>query len=141
MKVILFEENRIAEVSPGHARNFLFPKKLAVPATPENLVKFEKKMKEKEAELLRLKEEAQALARKLEATELIIKAEAGEEDKLFGTVTTQDVVQAVSEQFSVELDRRKVNLNEHIKKLGEYSASVKLHHAITAHIKIKVEKK
>lgn len=141
MKVILFEENRIIEVSSGHARNFLFPKKLAVLATPENLVKFEKKMKAREAELETLKQAAKDLADKLESRELVIAAEAGEEDKLFGTVTTHDVVDAVAEQFGIELDRRKVNLNEHIKKLGEFSASIKLLHGVIAHLKIKVEKK
>ena len=68
-------------------------------------------------------------------------AEAGEEGKLFGSVTNQDVVDAIKAMHGVELEKRKVNLNEHVGALGEYSASIKLLHDVVAHIKVKVEKK
>ena len=141
MKVILLEENRVAEVSDGHARNFLFPKKLAIDATPLNLKRFEKRLKEKESEIAAQKVAAKELGAKLSALTVTILAEAGEEGKLFGSVTNQDVVDAIKDQHGVELEKRKVNLNEHVGALGEYSASIKLLHEVVAHLKVKVEKK
>ncbi len=141
MKVILLEENRIENVSDGYARNYLFPKKLAVLATPVNLTRFEKRIQEKQAEMEALKRTAEDLAGKLSSLTVVIKAEAGEEGKLFGSITTQDVVSALQDQQGIEIDKKKVNLNEHIGALGEYFASVKLHHDVVAHLKIKVEKK
>ncbi len=141
MKVILLEENRVAEVSDGHARNFLFPKKLAIDATPLNLKRFEKRLKEKESEIAAQKVAAKELGAKLSALTVTILAEAGEEGKLFGSVTNQDVVDAIKDQHGVELEKRKVNLNEHVGALGEYSASIKLLHDVVAHLKVKVEKK
>lgn len=141
MKVILFEENRVAEVSDGHARNYLLPKKLAILATPQNLKRFEKIQVERSKEIAEQKVHAEELRNKLESKELVVKADAGEEGKLFGTITSKDVVSEVKNQFGIELEKKKVNLNEHIKTLGEFSASAKLHHEVTAHIKIRVEKK
>ena len=141
MKVILLDENRVAEVSEGHARNYLFPQKLAILATPVNMAKFEKRLTEKAAEIAEQKKSAQALAEKLASFVVGIKAEAGEEGKLFGSVTSQDIVEAIKEQQGLEIDKKKVNLNEHIGSVGEYSASVKLHHEVVGHIKINVEKK
>jgi len=140
MKVILLEEDRIADVSDGFARNYLFPQKKAILATPVNIEKFQEKLKERESEIAAKKKEAEELSAKLSAMMLTIKAEAGDEGKLFGSITTQDIVDEMRKQYSIELDKRKVNLNDPIKMLGEYSASVKLHHEVTAHIKIIVEK-
>jgi len=129
------------EVADGYARNYLFPKKLAIPATREALKQMEKraeanrKMREEE------KQQAQALAEKLEATEIVIRADTSEEGKLFGSVTTQDVASAIFEAHNLEVDKRKINLNEHIKTLGEYSATVKLHSQVNAQLKLRVEKK
>ncbi len=83
----------------------------------------------------------QALADKLASQEVVIAADAGEEGKLFGTITNSDVVKAVKDTFDVELDRRKVNLNERIKAIGEYLASVKLHTEVVARLKLKIVKK
>ncbi len=141
MKVILLEENRIADVSDGYARNHLFPKKMAVLATEVNIAKFEKVMKEREKEIAAQRQAAEEIAKKLEDKTIIVKADVGEEGKLFGTVTAQDIVLAVMEQLGIEIDKKKVNLNDHIKVVGEYSASVKLHFQVTAHLKIKVEPK
>src|SRR3989339_98454 len=113
MKVILLEENRVTDVADGYARNYLFPQK---------------------------KKEAEELAKQIEGKSLVIKAETGEEGKLFGSVTVQDIVDEMKKQHGIDLDKKKVNLNDHIKTLGEYSASVKFHHAVIAHIKIVVEK-
>jgi len=140
MKVILLEENRVADVSDGYARNYLFPQKLAILATDVNLARFEKKRQEKQSEIEQNKKEAQEIAAKLESAEVIIKAEAGEEGKLFGSVTTQNVAEAVSSAFGVTVDKRKINLNQQIKTVGNYTATIKLHFEVNAHLKIKVEK-
>lgn len=141
MKVILLEENRVAEVTDGHARNFLFPKKLAIVATPVNLKKFEQKIKEKEAEIAAQKKSAQELADKISSFVVVFQMEVGEEGKLFGSVTNQDVVEAAKAQYGIELDKKKVNINEHVGAVGEFPVSVKLMHNVIAHFKIKVEAK
>ena len=141
MKVILLDEDKVLNVSDGYARNYLLPKKLAIPATPEAVKQMEKRAeanRQKREEQLKL---AQALAEKLASKEITIKADAGEEGKLFGTVTNSDVAKAIHETFAEEIDKRKVNLNDHIKMIGEYTASVKIHSEVVAHIKIRVEKK
>lgn len=141
MKVVLLEEDRLAQVSDGYARNYLFPKKLAIPATDQAV-----KHMEKRAEANRQKREDQRkgamnIADKLSSTTLIVKADAGEEGKLFGSVTAQDVASAIRETLSLEVDKRKINLNQQIKTIGEFSATVKLYHDVNAQLKIKVEKR
>ena len=140
MKVILFEEDRIAEVSDGYARNYLFPRKLALLATPVNVKKFEEKLKERAGEIAAKKQAAEELAAKLEAKELVIKTEAGEEGKIFGTVTSQNLVELIKKDFGIELDKRKININQHIALLGDYTATAKLHHEVNALIKFRVDR-
>ena len=134
------EENRVEEVKEGYARNYLFPQKKAVLATSVNLQKLEKKRETIEAEISARKKEAEEIAKQLEGKELVIKAEAGEEGKLFGSVTTQKVEEEINSQFGISLNKKDINLNEHIGKLGNYTATAKIYHSINAHIKIKVEK-
>lgn len=141
MKVILLEEDRVANVSDGFARNYLLPKGLAVMATPKAVTQMEKRAEANKQKREDEKKLANELSEKLSAEPLIIKADAGEEGKLFGSVTNQDVIAAVKEKHGLELEKRKVNLNEHIKTLGEFSATVKLHRDVNAHLKIIVEKK
>ncbi|HTY13623.1 MAG TPA: 50S ribosomal protein L9 [Candidatus Omnitrophota bacterium] len=141
MKVILLEEDRVVKVADGYARNYLLPKKLAILATPASIKQMEKRAETNKQKREELKTQAQALAEKLSSKEVVITADAGEEGKLFGTITNTDVVKAVKDTFEVELDRRKVNLNEHIKAIGDYVASVKLHTDVVAHLKLKVVKK
>lgn len=141
MKVILLEEDRVANVSDGYARNFLLPKGLAVMATEKAMKQMEKRAAANAEKRDQEKKSAQELAEKLEATPLTIKADAGEEGKLFGSVTAADVANELKSQTGVEVDKRKINLNEHIKTLGEFSATLKLHRDVNAHLKIIVEKK
>ena len=141
MKVILLEEDRLENVSDGYARNYLFPKKLAISATPEAVKQMEKRAEANRVVREEKKNKAQETANLLSSKEIVIKADAGEEGKLFGSVTTQDVVDAAKDTFGIELDKRKINLNDHIKAIGDYSASVKIHTDIVAHLKLRVEKK
>jgi len=141
MKVILFKEDRVAEVSDGYARNYLFPNKLAIPATPPAVTQMEKRAEANRGKREAEKQQAQELAEALSSQEVVIAADAGEEGKLFGSVTAADVAAAIFDSQKIEIDRKKINLNEHIKALGEYTATVKLHHEVNALLKLRIVKK
>jgi large subunit ribosomal protein L9 len=126
-------------VKPGFARNFLIPKGFALPATRQNRNLIEDERKKAVHRLNREQEQAETLKKKLENVSVTIKVAAGEEDKLFGSVTSQHIAEAVAEQ-EVEIDRRKIQLEEPIKALGIYSVPVKLHPEVTAMIKVWVVK-
>jgi large subunit ribosomal protein L9 len=144
MEVILIQDvpslgdaGDTANVAPGYARNYLIPKKLALPATAGNLRQWEDmkntRMKAKERD----KVAAEALKEKIEAISLTIAKAAGEEDKLFGSVTSSDISHALEEQ-GVEIDRRKIVLSENIKRLGDYTVSIKLMTEVVAEVKLEV---
>ncbi|NOX20626.1 MAG: 50S ribosomal protein L9 [Nitrospirae bacterium] len=146
MKVILKEDvdrlgsvGDIVNVKPGYARNYLIPRNLAVVANPKNIKEFEhyKRVLRQKAE--KIKNAAQALADKLSSKVLTIKAKAGEEDKLFGSVTTIDIEKALTAE-GFEIDRKKIILEEPIKRLGEYKVKVKLHKDVVAELTVQVVK-
>ncbi|MFA4905761.1 MAG: 50S ribosomal protein L9 [Candidatus Margulisiibacteriota bacterium] len=141
MKVILLAEDKVAEVAEGYARNYLLPKKLAVPATPNALVQMEKRAEKNQARHEAERQSAVALKERIDQQTLTILADASEEGKLFGSITTQDVAAALKDQLGIDIDKKKINLNEHIKTVGEHSATVKVHSDLNAHLKILVEKK
>jgi large subunit ribosomal protein L9 len=122
MKIINLEEDRIEKVSDGYARNYLLPKGLAILATPKAIAQMEKRAEANRKVREEKKQQAQELADKLSANDLVIAADAGEEGKLFGTVTNADVATAIKDALGIELDRRKINLNDHIKAVGTYTA-------------------
>lgn len=144
MKIFLREDVKnlgkmgdVVNVAEGYARNYLIPKKLAVEANVKNVKEFEhqKKMIKERAD--KAKTASQDLADKLSAVTVTIAAKAGEEGKLFGSVTTMDVAEALKAQ-GYEVDKKKIVIDEPIKRLGSYSADVKVHSDITAKIKIEV---
>jgi large subunit ribosomal protein L9 len=147
MKVILIEDVKdvgtmgdVADVREGYARNFLFPRKLAKPSTDGNLKVIEDIKKKKNLIVVKEKKEAEQLKEKLSLISCTISVEAGEDDKLFGSVTTQDIMKA----FELEgflIDKKKINLDDPIKKLGVYHVSIKLHPEVTAEAKVWVVKK
>jgi len=141
MKVIFLEDDRVEEVSEGYARNYLIPRKLAVVATPQALAAAEKRKEAKRKELEKKREEMRALAEKLSSLEVLVEAEAGEEGKLFGAVTAADIVETLRKVSGIELDKRKVELGDPIKTVGEYKVSVKLFPEINATLKVKVSAK
>ena len=144
LEVILREDieklgsrGEVVRVAPGYARNFLIPRKLAVAATEAN-----KKIvaQEREAWLKReakAKSEAEDLGRMLSGVTLSFTRRAGEEGHLFGSVTAQDVAEALGQQ-NYNIDRRKVLLDEHIKQVGEYKVPVRLHREVTADVTVTV---
>jgi len=146
MEVILREDieklghrGQVVKVAAGYARNFLLPKRLAVAATESN-----KKIVEQERQAHLRKEaklvgEAQDLAKLLTGVSVTIAQKAGEQDQLFGSVTSKDVADALAAQ-NYNIDRRKVQLDEPIKQLGEFKVPVKLHRDVTAEITVIVTK-
>jgi len=144
MKVILKEDIKgigrmgdTVNVKTGHARNFLLPKGLAMEATEKNQAAVEKLKRQVSLKLIKGKEDAEAAAERLAGVVLNIPAKAGEEGKLFGSVTTMDIEEALKAQ-GIEVDRKKILLEEPIKKLGEYEVPVKLHPEVTASVKVNV---
>jgi large subunit ribosomal protein L9 len=145
MKIILRKEvpnlgeaDSIAEVSGGYARNYLLPRKMAVAATKAEIAAVEKRKAGREKKLAEKKTEFEELAKKISSLELAIPADAGEGGRLFGSVTTQEIALAVKNVANIELDKRKIEINDPIKTLGEHSVLVKLSGDISANLKVKV---
>jgi len=144
MQVILREDidnlgkiGDLIKVADGYARNHLVPLKKAIEATPKNLRAMEHAKKMVSDAVRKMKKEAAADADKVKSLSLVIKAKTGEEGKLFGSVTTMDIAEAMKAQ-GVEIDKRKIVLPEPIKRLGDYTVSVKLHTDIVADFKVSV---
>ena len=145
MKVLLLadvkgqgKKDQIVEVSDGYARNFLFPKKLAVAADAKVLS--EAKSKE-EAKQFRLKEEkaaAVALAEKLGSLTVTIGASSGGDGRLYGSITSKDIAEKLMQQHKIDIDKRKLVLNENIKSYGTYNVDVKVYPEVSAKLKVVV---
>ena len=144
MKVVLLEDvkghgkkGELCNVSDGYARNFLFPKKLAVEA--DNAAMNE--LKNREAAAAHHKKEeiaaANATAKLLEGKTVTVSAKAGSNGKLFGSVTSKEIAAEIKKSLGVEIDRKKMSVAD-IKNFGEYTAEIKLHQGITAKITVKV---
>lgn len=138
MKVIFLEDDRVEEVSEGYARNYLFPKKLAIPAGKGGLAMVEKRRARKKEQIDARRAEMRSLADKLAATDIEIKVDAGEGGRLFGSVTSLDIAAAIRQQAGVEIDKKKIELAEPIKLVGQHSATIKLFQDITAKVNLKV---
>jgi len=145
MKVILLSDvkglgkkNDIKEVSDGYARNYLFPKGLAVEAK-EGFIKTinqqkEAEMKRKERELAEAKKLAQSLLQK----KISIPVKTGENGKLYGSVTSKDISEAIHKQLGISIDKRKIELRDTIKTLGVYEVEIKLYPEVSAKIKVEI---
>jgi large subunit ribosomal protein L9 len=144
MKVFLKEDvktlgkiGEVVNVSDGYARNYLLPKKLAVEANTKNIKEFEHHKRVLQERAARIRAEFKTLADKLSALSLTIKAKAGEEEKLFGSVTNMDIAEALKEAGH-DIDKKKIVLDEPIKRLGEYTVEVKIDAEISAQVKVNV---
>lgn len=137
----LGEIDDVVKVAGGYARNFLLPKKLAVLATKSELAAVEKRSAEKEKRQAAKKADAEQLAQKLADLELKVLVDASPEGKLFGSVTAQDIADAVKDASGIELPRKKIHLKESIKSLGEYVVPIKLYKEVATEVKVVVEKK
>ena len=144
MKIILLDDvakvgrrGEVRDVSDGYARNFLIHKKLALSATAGNLQNLEHIKKQQDAKAGRIKGEADTLRQRIEETMYEEKRQASEEGKLFGSVTAQDLVDFLGRQ-GVKIERRRVQLDEPIKTLGETSVPIRLHPEVTAQLRVNV---
>ena len=137
MKVILLDnikgvgkKDQIINASDGYARNFLFPKKLAVEANNENLAKAFKKETEKN--------EASKIAEKINKITLKITVKAGENGKIFGGVTAKEIAESLKNEHKIEIDKKKVALPETIKNIGTYTVDIKLYEGIVAKLQLNI---
>src|SRR5512135_2631254 len=144
MKVFLKEDVKnlgkigdVVNVSEGYARNFLLPKKFALEANTKNLKEFEHNKRIIDERAAKIKDASKATADKLSALTLKIRARAGEEEKLFGSVTTMDIAEAFKAE-GFDIDKKKIVIAEPIKRLGEYTVEVKIHHEVNATVKVQV---
>ncbi len=135
------KKDQIKEVSDGYARNFLLPKKLAVPADAKMMNEIKNKEASKQHKIETEKAEAKALAEKLQKITVKITAQAGGDGRLYGSVTSKDISEALSKQFGIAIDKRKMTLDEPIKAFGLYSIDVKLYTEISGKINVSVSDK
>lgn len=145
MKIILLKdvkglgkEGDLADVKDGYARNYLFPKKLAIEATPANLNKWKKKKKEMEAKEKEEYENALKLKEKIESIDLKLKGKAGEGGKLFGSITSKDISDALKTQHNIDIDKKKIELEDNIKTLGTTEVEIKIYPEVSAKLRVKV---
>jgi len=146
MKVILFEDvarvgkaGTVVKVADGFFRNYLFPKKMAMEATPGNMKHLERRKKTLEKVSTQEKTEAEVLAGKLAEVTIRVRLKAGENDRLFGSVTPTELVEKLKEA-GYDVDRKKIHLPEPIRSLGEFPVEIKLHPEVLAKIAVVVEK-
>lgn len=146
MKVILLQDvkplgkkDQIVDINDGYARNFVIPKKLGIEATPANLNSL-KLQKANEAKIAQEKlEEAKKNAEDLSKITVVVKIKGGEGGKVFGSVSSKEIAEEAKKQFGVDIDKKKIVLEEPIKAFGTFEFSVKLHPEVTAKMRVKVE--
>ena len=145
MKVILQQDVRgqgkkgqMIEVAEGYARNYLLPRKLAMPATADAVNTMNLREKAKKAEDARLKAEAEAIVEKLKNSPVKVTARAGANGKLFGAVTSKEVSDALQAQYGIELAKQKIVMDEPIKAYGNYELKVKLGYEVSGKIYVMV---
>ena len=145
MKVILLDnikgvgkKDEIINANDGYARNFLFPKNLAVEANAENMNKLNNKKSSEQHKKDVEKDKAQQIANKMKDITLTIKVKAGDNGKIFGGVTAKEIAENLKSQYSIEIDKKKIVLNETIKNLGVFNVSVKLFEGIVGNLKVSV---
>ena len=131
----LGERGTVIDVSPGYLRNSLVPRKLAQPATPASIAEAERRREAVERAASEASERAQETAALLSKTVLTIPHPAGEDGRLFGSVTAQEIVDAIKAARGMKLDRRKVHLEEPIKQTGTHMVAIEVHDGVTANVK------
>ncbi|MEM1043700.1 MAG: 50S ribosomal protein L9 [Bacteroidota bacterium] len=122
----LGQKGEVITVKNGYGRNFLIPRGLAVVANPSNVKRYQEETRQQAVKLESARKDAEALAKRIDDMEIVLQAPVGEEDRIFGTITTQQIAEALAGR-GIEVDRRKISLDGDIRTTGEYSATVKLH--------------
>jgi large subunit ribosomal protein L9 len=145
MKVILKadikgvgKKDQVINASDGYARNFLFPKNLAVEANAENMSKLKAKQDSNAFKKSQEKEEAQKIADKLSKILMKVQVKAGENGKIFGGVSSKEIAENLEKQYSIKVDKKKIDLKETIKTLGMFTIEIKLYEGVVGKLKIDV---
>lgn len=145
MKVILTQDikgvgkkDEVINANDGYARNFLFPKKLAVEANNQNMSKLQGRKDSANYKKEQDKEKANEVKEKLAKIMLKIKVKAGENGKIFGSITSKEIANELKNQYNIEVDKKKINLKESIKELGTFTVDVKLYEGIVGKLKIDI---
>ena len=148
MKVVLLadvkgsgKKDQIVEVSDGYARNFLFPKKLAIPADAKGINEAKNKEASKQYKIDTDRQNAKDIAEKLKNIKLVFEYAAGPDKKLYGSVTAKDIAEALQKNHGIEIDKRKISLANPIKSFGTFTADVKLYNDVSGKIAIEVTSK
>ena len=148
MKVILLKDvkgtgkkNEVKEVSDGYARNFLLPKKLAVPADNTNMKELNEKNKSIENKAQKEYEAAVELGKRMEELNVVIYSKAGDGGRLFGSITSKDIAEQIKKQHNIAVDKRKITLDEPIRVLGSRFVDIKIHQKVTTKIRVDVKEK
>jgi large subunit ribosomal protein L9 len=144
MKLILQEDVKnlgkmgdVVNVAEGYARNFLIPRKLGVEANVKSIRALDHEKRKIEEKAKKIRQDAQGLGERLSGTALTLSAKAGEEEKLFGSITTMDIAEALKKE-GFDIEKKRILLDEPIKRLGTYSVGIKVHHDVTAQVQVKV---
>ena len=145
MKVILTQSIKgvghaddMINVSDGYARNYLFPRKLALPANEINLKQVEKRKQAEEARGEKALGESKDLAEQINEAQITVKGKVGAGTKLYGSITHADIADALEQQTGIKIDKRKIEMEEPIKSLGAYEVPIRLHKDAVAHLKVEV---
>lgn len=148
MKVILLVDYKtmgkkgdVVNAKEGYARNFLFPKKIAIEATPGNMKVLENQRKVQEQKEQEIFDEAKQLGEKISSITIVIKTKSGDNGKLFGSITTKEIAELLKAKHNIEIDKRKIELDDNIKTLGNYTVKVKLHANVVASLNVVVTDK
>ena len=145
MKVILLDnikgvgkKDEIINASDGYARNFLLPKKLAVEANSANMSKLKAKQDSDQYRKNVEKEEAQKISEKLKGILLKISVKAGENGKIFGSITSKEIAENLKTQYQIEVDKKKIELKEPIKTLGSFTVQIRLYEGVVGNLKVQM---
>lgn len=146
MKVILLadiknvgKKDEVINANDGYSRNFLFPKNLAVEATPENMAKLKARQNSMQHKKDLEKEAAKNLAEKINKLKLTVTVKAGENGKIFGGVTAKEIAEELKKQYQIEVDKKKINLSETIKNIGSFNVDIKLYEGIVAKLGLEIK--
>ncbi|AET70974.1 ribosomal protein L9 [Desulfosporosinus orientis DSM 765] len=132
------KKGQILEVADGFARNFLFPKKLAIEATTGNIQDISHKKAQEDRRKAKEKEDAIQLGNKISAIQVEVMTKTGEGSRLFGSVTSKEIAEALKKQHGFDVDKRKLDIKEPIKALGSYEVPLKIHPEVTVKLKVVV---
>ncbi|MDF2872627.1 MAG: ribosomal protein [Anaerocolumna sp.] len=145
MQIILLQDvkalgkkGELVNVSDGYARNFILPKKVGLEANAKNLNDLKLQKAAEEKKLKEILEEAKVLAKDLESKTLELKIKTGEGGRTFGSISSKEIAQELKTQYSLDIDKKKLQINDPIKTIGTHTVPVKLHPQVTAELKVKV---